>query len=669
MKQKFRDITIFPNFNFIQTHIASPNQIKDWSERFFYEDNSFLGEVKTFTTEHYKENFMKENGLFCQEIFGPIIDFTCRCLDFKNDPDEPTELIYCPKCKVELTTSNIRTTTLGYLNLILPVVNPFLYTNDFNYLKILLNLKLPSMSFNALHNSIYYTDLINEYLLNQLRSLEDEYVDKKKRLELIEEEVLTDIIKNDSDKTQINENQNEQKIVETQNYYEIEILNSVLETISINQEIKKIRNYNTKRIKSLNLLQLRILESFEVSLTRPEWIILKILPIIGPGFRPFKSLQKKPELSFNLNQLYLQISDLNWLLSWWGETKTNFDGIQLAQKFQILIDNLFVYENANLEEQDIDVNTHKRRGLTDMLEGKEGHFRHYILGKRIDYSGRSVIISGPNLKINQCALPYSIASNLFEPFLLKNLRNHNNFHKDHKSDIFFKVLIDKKKLIILPLLKKIISKETIILNRAPTLHKGSIQSFHPILTLNLAIYLHPMVCAAFNADFDGDQVSINISLLKSSKIEQFTMTKPITNLINTTNANRIIKPNQEIILGCFYSTLMVNQKIRKNLIYFSNFENAVSSFFEKSILLHEPILVSLTTNNNISFSLKNEMLKLLLEKKLIIKKFYFSKSKLYLLTNSGFLIGNKINSKNYRLMNFIIKTTIGQIFYKNLFIN
>lgn len=669
MKQKFRDITIFPNFNFIQTHIASPNQIKDWSERFFYEDNSFLGEVKTFTTEHYKENFMKENGLFCQEIFGPIIDFTCRCLDFKNDPDEPTELIYCPKCKVELTTSNIRTTTLGYLNLILPVVNPFLYTNDFNYLKILLNLKLPSMSFNALHNSIYYTDLINEYLLNQLRSLEDEYVDKKKRLELIEEEVLTDIIKNDSDKTQINENQNEQKIVETQNYYEIEILNSVLETISINQEIKKIRNYNTKRIKSLNLLQLRILESFEVSLTRPEWIILKILPIIGPGFRPFKSLQKKPELSFNLNQLYLQISDLNWLLSWWGETKTNFDGIQLAQKFQVLIDNLFVYENANLEEQDIDVNTHKRRGLTDMLEGKEGHFRHYILGKRIDYSGRSVIISGPNLKINQCALPYSIASNLFEPFLLKNLRNHNNFHKDHKSDIFFKVLIDKKKLIILPLLKKIISKETIILNRAPTLHKGSIQSFHPILTLNLAIYLHPMVCAAFNADFDGDQVSINISLLKSSKIEQFTMTKPITNLINTTNANRIIKPNQEIILGCFYSTLMVNQKIRKNLIYFSNFENAVSSFFEKSILLHEPILVSLTTNNNISFSLKNEMLKLLLEKKLIIKKFYFSKSKLYLLTNSGFLIGNKINSKNYRLMNFIIKTTIGQIFYKNLFIN
>lgn len=669
MNQKFRDIKIFPNFNFIQTHIASPYQIKDWSERFFYEDSSFLGEVKTFTTEHYKENFMKENGLFCQEIFGPIIDFTCKCLDFKNDPDEPTELVYCPKCKVELTTSNIRTTNIGYLNLILPVVNPFLYTNDYNYLKILLNLKLPNMSFNALHNSIYYTDLINEYLLNQLRNLKDEYVEKKKRLELINEEDLTDAIKNNSNTIQIHENKNKQKILETQNCYEIEVLSNVLETISINQEIKKIRKYNTKSIKSLHLLQLRILESFEVSLTRPEWIILKILPIIGPGFRPFKSLQKKPELSFNLNQLYLQISDLNWLLSWWGETKTNFDGIQLAQKFQILVDNLFVYENANIEEQDMDANTHKRQGLTDMLEGKEGHFRHYVLGKRIDYSGRSVIISGPNLKINQCALPYSIAYNLFKPFLLKTIRNHNNFNKDYKSDIFLNALIGKKKLILLPLLKKIISKETIILNRAPTLHKGSIQSFNPILTLNLAIYLHPMVCAAFNADFDGDQVSINISLLKSSKLEQFTMTKPITNLINTTNANRIIKPNQEIILGCFYSTLMINKKIKKNLIYFSNFENAVSSFFEKSILLHEPILVSLTNNNNISFSFKNEVLKLLLEKKLLIKKFYFSKSKLYLLTNNGFLIGNKINSKNYRLINFIIKTTIGQIFYKNLFIN
>jgi DNA-directed RNA polymerase subunit beta' len=337
-------------------------------------------------------------------------------------------------------------------------------------------------------------------------------------------------------------------------------------------------------------------------------------------------------------------------------------------------------DNARLPKEKIFfLNNKPLKSLTEILEGKQGRFRQSLLGKRVDYSGRSVIIVGPNLRLNQCGLPYEMAIELFQPFLINELLKTKIKAPNHNTKLAH-VIIKKKKPFTWTLLALLAQKHAVLLNRAPTLHRFGIQAFDPVLVLGQAIHLHPLVCTGFNADFDGDQMAVHLPLYEVSQLEARTLMRPCYNVLSPSNGEVILKPTQDMVIGCYYLTMMIKKHPGLIKKWFSNETEALMAFHEKKVQIHTPILVRYSSG---SFQIKSKNGELVFrdlfqfeeinEKILVIQKtFCFplkNTKKYFLFTNLGILTLEKNHRDSFKILSFFLETTPGRLIFSTNFKN
>lgn len=727
--------SIHSSYNYISIATASSERIKKWAQRQIG-SGAIIGEVLSADTIDYKSGNPVPFGLFCEQIFGPTKNYTCRCGKYSGI----FHLKTCEQCHVELTDSRVRRYRMGYTELISPVVHPWYLGERSNYIGFLLNDPSEKLiSTQTLKKLTYYRSLTQDQEKELERFLDqDAYqnlIEKREELENILENFLTanSVEKNAPYSSKLNPLKKKKKFRENSIYklknsykerefvknffrkrsylpidsIELEnsftkpwfkekigsdFLKSILEDINLSKEIKYYRkairvafheghdiNYliNSDQKLKFYLQKLRILESFLVTKTNPGNLILTTLPILPPTLRPFFEGENGTLISSDINSAYRLIitQNNNLATQLFGIGFLSFLVTEMRRKLQESVDCLI--ENSQKKSKNLGLEEQKRtKGLLEILEGKYGHFRQYLLGKRVDYSARSVIISAPGLRFNQCGLPYEILVKLFQPQILKKLVNIGNFFGFEFLDLQLALMaITNKKPFLFTLIKKLIKNKKILLNRAPTLHRYGIQAFEILVTLNKSIHLHPLVCGGFNADFDGDQMGIHLPLFEVTQMEASQLMKSSANFFSLANSECIIKPTQDMVMGCYYLTFQNSKQNGKKIQWFSSSEEAIYHFLQKKISLHYPILVNnskfiknfVIKENNLYFvdSLLNNM-----PKKIEIIKVYQSKSlkkSLYFFTNFGILKAIHNSVQQYKLEAFFSQTTVGRIlFEKNL---
>jgi DNA-directed RNA polymerase subunit beta' len=633
------------SFDFIKLAIASPERIKYWAERLL-PDNSKLGEITSVTSFNFRTQKPKPFGIFCEKIFGPIKNWQCECGQYEGSLINTV----CKKCLVEFTETRVRRYRMGFIELHYPCVHIWYFKNNPNYLHFFIKLIYPGITLLQLEKIIY---------LNYNTK-------KKQHINIKVKNEFKEVYKLSSKLSHGNE-----------------IIKKVLDFINLPLELLKIRNkFENKSFIDLNkqtignkmeLNFIRILESFILAKIEPSWMLLTALPVLPPSLRPFMESTSDQILSSDLNELYNHIIQFNRFLIEY--TKSNFiDDIVLfnaKKRLQKSIDTLIDNNNTGKNENNLSINNKNLKSLSSFLEGKYGRFRQNLLGKRVDFSARSVIIVNPLLKIDQCGLPYEIVSDFLKFPLLNYLFVDNNYiNLDSFSSIIINDYIQQKEGFLWILLSFILKKYSIILNRAPTLHKLGLQSFDPFLTLDQAIHLHPLLCNAFNADFDGDQMGVYLPLYETSQIELKKLMKPSYNIFSSANGNLIIRPTQDIIIGCYYLTLMIKKKINTNLLIFNNCHDVIKSFILKKISIHTPLLVKTNSlfinivNNNNKFYFININSNNILKIK-IFKILYNTRNNkmYYFLTNIGIFTSIKLNNKTYKIIKFFLESTPGRIFF------
>jgi DNA-directed RNA polymerase subunit beta' len=380
-----------------------------------------------------------------------------------------------------------------------------------------------------------------------------------------------------------------------------EIIKTALELLNIEYEIKKARSLiesiglsDLQKIhlpdKSL-IRRIRILESFLSTKTNPSWMVLTMLPVLPPNLRPLVELDSGRLVAADVNEIYRLIITRNqrlfdFLYRFVAPTLISIQGRKLLQEgVDSLIDNSRLPKNKTFC-----LNNKPLKSLTEILEGKQGRFRQSLLGKRVDYSGRSVIIVGPNLRLNQCGLPYEMAIELFQPFLIHELLK-TKIKPPSQNSKLANIIIKKNKPFIWTLLEKLTRKHCILLNRAPTLHRFGIQAFNPLIILGQAIHLHPLVCTGFNADFDGDQMAVHIPLSLEAQAECYMLMLAPYNFLSPANGDPIIMPSQDIVLGCYYLTVTNVPNLLGANHYFANLEDVILAYSQNKLEIHSSIWV------------------------------------------------------------------------------
>ncbi len=648
------------SFDYLKISIASPKRIKIWSERIL-PNGEIIGEVTKAETINFKTYKPETNGLFCEKIFGPLKNWECKCGKFKGFSLKRI----CDECFVELTDSRVRRYRMGYIELNYPIAHLWFFKGIPNYLTTILKCFNDKITSTHVEQIIYYkeTDKSN---LNPLYKV---FFPNSKNIKL-------------------------ENFINSQIYLKkngTELIKTLLDNLNLKNEIKLARAILEKNINSniknqfsedKNLIKrIRILESFFSSKINPSWMILTILPILPPNLRPLFEMESGKLIASDLNEIYKLILTRNQRLFEFSNF-VNIPDIILIHGRKLLqesIDSLI--DNSRLQKDKIlNVNNKPLKSLTEILEGKYGQFRQSLLGKRVDYSGRSVIIVGPTLRLNQCGLPFEMAIELFKPFIINELILQNKNIENSKTNKIklSQIIIKNNKPLIWSILKNIIKKNTILLNRAPTLHKFGIQAFDPILVLEQAIHLHPLLCSGFNADFDGDQMAVHLPIYECSQLEVKTLMRPSFNIFSPSNGEVILKPSQDMVIGNYYLTLSQNHLASENLKFFKNEFEVLNSFYLKLINIHSPILVHYSL---INFNIKIENNKMILidnniklfefdNQNVLIKNiFNFNNSKVYLLTNIGIFIGYKNNKNIYKITNFILETKPGRILFNKNFKN
>jgi DNA-directed RNA polymerase subunit beta' len=466
-----------------------------------------------------------------------------------------------------------------------------------------------------------------------------------------------------------------------------EILKAALESLNIREEIVKARSLlDYEFLKDLKQIttpdksiirRIRILESFLSTKTDPSWMILTILPVLPPTLRPLVELESGRLVAADVNEIYRLIITRNQRLAdfFYRFIAPEIISIQGRKLLQEGVDSLI--DNARLPKNKMFcLNNKPLKSLTEILEGKQGRFRQSLLGKRVDYSGRSVIIVGPNLRLNECGLPYEMAVELFQPFLVNELLKRKIQTSSHNTKLAH-LIIKKNKPFVWTLLEGLTRKHCILLNRAPTLHRFGIQAFNPVIILGQAIHLHPLVCTGFNADFDGDQMAVHLPLYESSQLEARTMMRPSYNILSPSNGEVILKPTQDMVIGCYYLTLMITKNAHLLHKWFSNETDALAAFYQKKLTIHTPILVRYSilnlevkiNNTELFFSGNASFLK---EKKIVLYKIFSvgnKKTKYYLITSIGIIIANYKENFTYEVTNLFLETTPGRIIFSLNFKN
>ncbi len=507
------------NFNSLKISIASPEDIRSWS----------FGEIKKPETINYRTFKPEKDGLFCSRIFGPVKDYECLCGKYKRMKFRG---IICEKCGVEVTLSKVRRDRMGHIELAAPVSHIWFMKSLPSRIATLLD-----MTIKNLEKVLYFEQFI---------VVEPGLTDLKKG-EIISEEQYIDYqdeYGEDSFSAAIGAEAIEQMLISIDletDYNQLKI--DLTETKS---ELKKTKI--TKRLK--------LIESFLSSKNKPEWMILRVLPVIPPELRPLVPLDGGRFATSDLNDLYRRVINRNNRLKRLIDLRAPDIIIRNEKRMlQESVDALF--DNGRRGRVITSTNKRPLKSLSDMLKGKQGRFRQNLLGKRVDYSGRSVIVVGPNLKLHQCGIPKKMALELFKPFIF------------HKLDIYgwantikaAKKLVEKEDPRVWDILEDVIREHPVLLNRAPTLHRLGIQAFEPILIEGKSIQLHPLVCTAFNADFDGDQMAVHVPLSLEAQLEARVLMMSTNNILHPASGKPIIVPSQDIILGIYYLSIMREKQI------------------------------------------------------------------------------------------------------------
>ncbi|MFA6027745.1 MAG: DNA-directed RNA polymerase subunit beta' [Patescibacteria group bacterium] len=627
------------DFNAMRLKLASPDEIKKWS----------YGEVIRPETINYRTQKPEKDGLFCEKIFGPSKDWECYCGKYKKIRYKG---IVCDKCGVEVTRSIVRRERMGHIELAAPVSHIWFLRGVPSKIGLVLDL-----SPQALEKVIYFASFIiisvdeglkkdtieqiNREADNKRKAIRGESTqqigeikqrketaiakakDNQEKLKAIDEEFEQELInatvirdeklKDLDEAVELAKKElKDLKVMEiiSENKYQdlslkyghvfsadigAEAIRSLLEKVDVDQLIEQINkeiDESTKNQKHRLIRRLKLVKNLKKNCIRPEWMILTELPVIPPDLRPMVQLDGGRFAASDLNDLYRRVINRNNRLKRLKELNAP-EVIQRNEKrmLQEAVDALI--DNGARHGKTVTASTGQKRmlkSLADMLKGKQGRFRQNLLGKRVDYSGRSVIVVGPNLKLHQCGLPKRMALELFKPFVISkliareyvyNVRSANRFIESGRSEVW-------------DILEEVTKHAHVLLNRAPTLHRLGIQAFQPVLIEGKAIQIHPLVCTAFNADFDGDQMAVHVPLTEEAKKEAGRIMLASNNLLKPATGEPVVTPSQDIVLGIYYLTSEENdEKVSDRKRYFANKEEAILAFESKAINLREEIYVKL----------------------------------------------------------------------------
>ena len=534
------------SFDQIKISIASPEQIRSWS----------YGEVKKPETINYRTFKPERDGLFCARIFGPVKDYECLCGKYKRMKYRG---VVCEKCGVEVTLSKVRRERMGHIELAAPVAHIWFLKSLPSRIALLTDIPMKSLE-RVLYFESYIviepglTPLsVNELLTEeQYQEAIDEYGEDSFRAG-IGAEALKEILA---------------------------AIDLEAERAQMREELKE-NNSEAKRKKLVR--RLKIVESFIESNTKPEWMILDVLPVIPPELRPLVPLDGGRFATSDLNDLYRRVINRNNRLKRLIELHAPDIIIRNEKRMlQESVDALF--DNGRRARAITGTNKRPLKSLSDMLKGKQGRFRQNLLGKRVDYSGRSVITVGPQLKLHQCGLPKKMALELFKPFVYAKLELYG-----HATTIkAAKRMVEKERPEVWDILEEVIREHPVMLNRAPTLHRLGIQAFEPVLVEGKAIHLHPLVCTAFNADFDGDQMAVHVPLSIEAQLEARVLMMSTNNILSPASGKPIIVPSQDMVLGIYYLTYDA-EGLKGEGSIFANFDEVEMALFEKTVDLHAKI--------------------------------------------------------------------------------
>ena len=501
------------NLKAIQITIASPENIREWS----------FGEVKKPETINYRTFKPERDGLFCAKIFGPVKDYECNCGKYKRMKHRG---IVCEKCGVEVIASKVRRERMGHIELAAPVAHIWFLKTLPSKIGMLLD-----MTMNDLEKVLYFDSFI----------VLDPGSTNLAKMQVISEDHYYQIIERVGEDA-LRVSMGAEAIRELLEEINLEELRTELRDESQTTKSQTKKKKLTKRLK--------VVEAFIESDNKPEWMVLEVIPVIPPDLRPLVPLDGGRFATSDLNDLYRRVINRNNRLKRLKELGAPDIIIRNEKRMlQEAVDALF--DNGRRGRAITGTNGRALKSLSDMIKGKQGRFRQNLLGKRVDYSGRSVIVVGPNLKLHQCGLPKKMALELFKPFIYSELEKQG-----HASTIkSAKKMVEREELVVWDILSEVVREYPILLNRAPTLHRLGIQAFEPLLIEGKAIQLHPLVCTAYNADFDGDQMAVHVPLSVEAQIECRVLMMSTNNILSPANGNPVIIPSQDIVLGLYYMTV------------------------------------------------------------------------------------------------------------------
>ena len=606
----------------IKIKLASPFRILQWANRKL-PNGQFVGEVQKSETINYRTFKPEMDGLFCERIFGPSKNFECVCGKYKRVRYEG---LICERCGVELTESRVRRYRMGYINLIYPVTHVWYINSRPNFMALLLEveqcenlldtaskkavevnlldervkrIKLASLAYFIAEDEISFYGLhwdlqqyrrsrelgYSGYSLKPYPKPQNRRYNTPKYLLRATPNFLigAPLIKRELEKLNL-----KSEIFRMRCFILVctKVLNKEKPIYDESKWFRKWEQQRIYKIREQAIKRIRILENLVGTGSSPAWMILTILPVIPPALRPMIQLEGGRFATSDLNELYRRIITRNNRLL----RLLEIDAPQLIIRnekrlLQEAVDTLI--DNGKRGKIALSANNRPLKSLSDIIKGKHGRFRQNLLGKRVDYSGRSVIVVGPSLKLNQCGLPYEMAIELFQPFIIRELINQGLASNMKIA----KNLIQQNELITDSVLEKVLKNHPIFLNRAPTLHRLGIQAFEPILVQGRAIKLHPLVCSAFNADFDGDQMAVHIPLSIEAQAECYMLMLAPYNFLSPANGDPIIMPSQDMVLGCYYLTVNNIKGLLGSSHYFVNLDDVILAYNQNKVELHSSIWI------------------------------------------------------------------------------
>ncbi len=537
-------------FDSIQVSLSSPDTIRSWSH----------GEVKKPETINYRTFKPERDGLFCAKIFGPVKDFECLCGKYKR---RKFQGVICEKCGVEVTNAKVRRDRMGHINLASPVAHIWFLKSLPSRIGLLLDTTLRDIERVLYFESYIVTDpgltslekyqlLDDEDYYKALEEFGDEFTAK------MGAEAVQDLLKDiDLD-------------------IEIDLLREEIPNTNSETKLKKM----SKRLK--------LLESFRDSNNKPEWMVMEVLPVLPPDLRPLVPLEGGRFATSDLNDLYRRVINRNNRLK--RLLELNAPDIIVRNEKRMLQESVdALLDNGRRGRAITGSNRRPLKSLADMIKGKQGRFRQNLLGKRVDYSGRSVIVVGPTLRLHQCGLPKKMALELFKPFTYAKLLSHGMATTIKQA----KKMVEREEPQVWDMLAMVIREHPVMLNRAPTLHRLGLQAFEPVLIEGKAIQLHPLVCAAFNADFDGDQMAVHVPLTLEAQLEARTLMMSTNNILSPANGEPIIVPSQDVVLGLYYISRS-NVNAKGEGMIFSNVDEAMRALGNNDLSVNAKIKVRVT---------------------------------------------------------------------------